>query len=132
MSIFIDTSAILAVLDADDQYHAKADEVWQDILSSREDLTTTNYVLVETFALVQRRLGWEAVKIFQEDLVPALEIEWVTEASHRTAVDMLFLLSHRQLSLVDCISFAIMRNVGLRKAFTFDSHFKEQGFETIP
>lgn len=89
MSIFIDTAGLLAVLDTDDQYHARANQAWQEILSSEEDLFTTNYVLIETFALVQHRLGLGAVRVFQEDIVPVLEIEWVTEATHRTAVSML-------------------------------------------
>ena len=41
-------------------------------------------------------------------------------------------LSRRKLSLVDCISFEIMRNSGIKTIFTFDSHFAEQGFHCIP
>jgi predicted nucleic acid-binding protein len=132
MSIFIDTSAFLAILDADDQYHQKADTAWQEILSSREDLITTNYILVETFALVQRRLGLEALKVFQGDIIPVLDIEWITEGLHQNAVDMLIIAAQRQLSLVDCTSFTVMRKTGLKKAFTFDSHFMKQGFVAIP
>jgi len=32
---------------------------------------------------------------------------------------------------VDCVSFELMRRLGLARAFCFDSHFDEQGFETI-
>ena len=32
---------------------------------------------------------------------------------------------------VDCISFEIMRNSGIKTIFTFDSHFEEQGFHCI-
>lgn len=132
MSIFIDTAGLLAVLDADDQYHAKANVTWQEILSSEDDLITTNYVLVETFSLVQHRLGLEAVKVLQEDIVPVINVEWVTETTHQSAVGMLLAAARRQLSLVDCVSFVVMRQGGLRKAFTFDKHFGEQGFVMIP
>lgn len=33
---------------------------------------------------------------------------------------------------VDCISFEIMRNLGMKTIFTFDSNFEEQGFHCIP
>ena len=132
MSIFVDTAGILAVLDADDYFHVAADVSWQEILSSRVDLFTTNYVLVETFALVQHRLGLEAVKALQEGIVPVIDVAWVTEATHQAAVGTLLLASRRQLSLVDCVSFITMRQRGIKKAFTFDKHFGEQGFEMIP
>jgi predicted nucleic acid-binding protein len=34
----------------------------------------------------------------------------------------------RELSLVDCVSFACMRRLGITRALHFDRHFKEQGF----
>jgi predicted nucleic acid-binding protein len=44
-----------------------------------------------------------------------------------------FLTAHRRgLSLVDCTTFEVMRNLGLTRAFTLDPHFAEQGFEVIP
>ena len=131
MSVFIDTSAMLAVLDADDRHHPEADAAWQEMLSSRAALVTTNNVLVETFALVQHRLGLDALKVFQEDVVPVLDIEWITESLHQSACEMLFLASKRRLSLVDCSSFAVMRIKGLKKAFAFGDHFREHRFVTI-
>lgn len=112
MSIFIDTAGLLAVLNADDHYHAEADAAWQEILLSLEDIVTTNYVLVETFALVQHRLGLEAVKVLQEDIVPAIDVEWVTESTHQAAAGTMLAASRRKLSLVDCVSFMVMRREG--------------------
>jgi len=51
---------------------------------------------------------------------------------HRSGVSALLAASRRKLSLVDCISFEIMRNSGIKTIFTFDSHFEEQGFHCIP
>ncbi len=57
MSVFVDTSALLAVLDAGDAQHPPARAAWQTLLERDERLITTSYVPVETFALVQNRLG---------------------------------------------------------------------------
>jgi len=57
MSTFIDTSALFAILDAEDSNHSRADLQWQDFVASDEPLFTSSYVLVESMALIQSRLG---------------------------------------------------------------------------
>lgn len=132
MSAFVDTSALLAVLDADDAQHARASRTWRELVSGDEPLATSSYVLVETFALVQARLGLDAVAALHGDVVPILEIVWVDEALHAAAMTALLTARKRELSLVDCLSFEVMRRAGIERAFAFDRHFSQQGFETVP
>lgn len=132
MSLFVDTSGFIAVLDRDDAAHVEAADTWTELLSSEENLVTTNYVLVESCALVQNRLGMRALKVFQEDIVPILEIEWVDKTVHYAAMAIMLASSRKKLSLVDCVSFETMRLLGIRVAFTLDKHFKEQGFACRP
>lgn len=131
MSVFVDTSALLAVLDANDQFHPRARAVWTDLIGRAEDLVSTNYVLVETFALAQHRLGMEAVRTLEEDVLPVIRIHWVGEADHQTGVTALLTAGRRQLSLVDCVTFVTMRGLHIKTAFAFDRHFTEQGFEVL-
>ena len=132
MRIFIDTSAIYALLDRDDIEHKKAKRIWIDLLHSENILITSNYVLVESFALIQNRLGVEAARGLQEDIIPLVNIEWVNAETHKSGVSALRAASKRRLSLVDCISFEVMRNLGIKTIFAFDPHFAEQGFQGIP
>jgi predicted nucleic acid-binding protein len=132
MIIFIDTSAFYALIDADDANHRKAEKSWNAILDPEHTLLTSNYVLLECFALMQHRLGLEAVRNFQEDVLPVIGIEWVEEPVHRAGISALLAAAKRKLSLVDCVSFEIMRMVGAKTAFAFDPHFAEQGFTCIP
>ena len=132
MRIFIDTSAFFALLDRDDANHLKSKRKWGDILSYENTLVTSNYVLVECFALMQSRIGLQAVRGFQEDVLPLINIEWVTSEIHRSGVSALLAASRRKLSLVDCVSFEIMRTLGIKTVFAFDLHFAEQGFKSIP
>lgn len=132
MRIFIDTSAFYALLDRDDENHRRAKSVWTHLLNNENTLVTSNYVLVETFALLQHRLGMEAVRGFQSDVVPLVNIEFVIPEIHRSAVSALLSASRRNLSLVDCVSFETMRTLEIKTAFVFDPHFKEQGFDTLP
>ena len=132
MSVFVDTSAFLALLDRDDEHHEAAQDTLEELASRDENLVTNNYVLLETFALTQHRLGLKAARTFQENFFPLLDIEWVDEQSHMTGVTGVLTAARRKLSLVDCVSFDIMRRLGIREAFTFDKHFKEQGFQCLP
>lgn len=132
MSLFVDTSALYAVLDRDDGFHSAARQHWLELLAGEELLLLTNYVLVECFALVQARLGIEAVRVLHDDLLPVFLVHWVNEEDHRNAVQAVLAAGRRDLSLVDCSSFAVMRRLRLRKAFSFDAHFEEQGFRIEP
>ena len=132
MRAFIDTSAFYALLDRDDRNHQKGKKAWVEILGDQSTLVTSNYVLVETFALLQSRLGLEAVRGFQEDVAPLVHAEFVTPEMHRAGTAALLSAGRRGLSLVDCVSFEVMRDSGIKIAFTFDSHFQEQGFDVIP
>jgi predicted nucleic acid-binding protein len=132
MSAFIDTSAFHAVMDAGDTMHPKAKAEWLRLLSENVELRTTNYVLVEALALLQSRIGLDAVRLFSEDITPVLRIIWVDSSVHNTAIQLVLTAARRELSFVDCVSFQAMRSQGIRDAFCFDPHFAEQGFRVLP
>ncbi|MBE3519206.1 MAG: type II toxin-antitoxin system VapC family toxin [Firmicutes bacterium] len=129
--VYVDTSAFLAVLDASDQCHPRAARVWRELLQSGVSLACSSYALVETCALIQRRLGMEALRAFREDVYPILTVFWVDARTHESAADAVLAANRRELSLVHCVSFLVMRQNGLKKVFTFDRHYVEQGFEVL-
>jgi predicted nucleic acid-binding protein len=132
MNIFIDTAAFLAVLNFNDQFHQSAKNIWDEILSSNVSLFSSNYIILETTALLQHRFGIEAVRLFENDILPVIEIAWVDKIIHQQGMSALLVANRRNLSLVDCTSFEIMRQIGSDEVFTFDPHFREQGFKVIP
>ena len=132
MSVFVDSSALYAVLDADDDQHARAVSQWRHLLHEAPRLVTTNYILVETAALVQHRLGIDAVHALQHDIRPVLHVDWVDEALHTTGMSAMLTAGRRHLSLVDCVSFEAMTRAGLHDVFAFDQHFTERGFNCVP
>lgn len=132
MSLFVDTSALLAFLDADQPRHADVIEAWERAIAEERRLFTSNYVLVESFALVQRRLGLDALRALADILVPLLRPLWIDEDLHAAAVAALFAASRRKLSLVDCTSFELMRRHGIAVALSLDADFAQQGFRQLP
>jgi len=132
MNFFVDTSAFLAVLDGSDKNHKIAKSFWERIISEENVLLCHNYILIETSALILQRFGMEAVRVFEHDIIPVLRIMWVTKDIHSAAVSAHLMADRCTLSLVDCVSFEAMRRSGVRKAFAFDRHFREYGYETKP
>jgi predicted nucleic acid-binding protein len=132
MTVFVDTSAFYALLDGDDSNHAAAAREWGRVLKANEVLFTSGFVLVETLALLQHRIGLEAVRAFVEDVYPLLAVEWVGESDFEAGAASVLSAQRKELSLVDCVSFVLMRRLGVRRAFCFDQHFSEQGFQCEP
>lgn len=132
MTTLVDTSALLAVMDADDANHRRAKRKWIELLEKDVPLICSNYILLEMFAILHNRFAIKAVMAFQNDIVPILQIYWIDEFLHRTAMAAMLAAGRRRLSLVDCVSFELMRQLGLDNAFVFDSDFASQGFHCIP
>ncbi len=130
--IFVDTSALYAVLDRDDDCHPRASDTWIQLLRAQQTLVTHNYVLIEICALAQSRLGVPALRAVQEDILPVLQVQWITEARHYAAVQMALAADRKKLSVVDCASFLVMREERILEVFAFDKHFGEQGFRVVP
>ena len=127
-AIFVDTSAFIALLNRSDQYHQIAQRIWRELLQNKTELYCTSYILVETVALAQNRLGLEAVRAFNNDVIPLLRIEWVNLVLHQKGMATLLTEKRRHLSLVDCVSFVVAQQYNLTNIFAFDHHFVEQGF----
>jgi len=130
-SVFVDTSGFYAVLDADDPFHFAARSAFERAEREKWQLVTTNYVVHETWALVQHRLGWNAVEDFLDVMLPLCRLEFVDQALHTLAARECRQTRRRKLSLTDCISFEIMNRFGLVEAIARDEHFIEKGI-TLP
>jgi predicted nucleic acid-binding protein len=131
MRVLIDTSAFLAIIHRDDKNHTTAKAIWHRLIHENVTLICTNYIIVESFALIQSRLGMTAVRAFEENIVPILHIEWVDQTLHQAGIAAFLTSNRRHLSLVDCISFETARQLGLNTVFAFDQHFVEQGFTCL-
>ena len=132
MSIYIDTSAFFAILDSGDEFHKESKNTFLELIGSKEVFHSSNYIIIETIVLIQNGLGLNALRAFQDDIIPIINIHWVDERIHNIAISSLLIARKKSISFVDYTSFEMVRNLGLKKVFTFDKHFKEQGFEVLP
>ena len=100
----------------------------EEITSEGLPLLTHNYVLVESAAVLQRRLGLTSALSFLAESKTFL-VHWITQEDHMEAVDLLEPSgSRRNLSLVDCMSFVVMKQHSVTTALVYDSDFQAEGF----
>jgi predicted nucleic acid-binding protein len=131
VQVFIDTSAMLAILDASQPDHAAAKRSLRRLADENDELITHSYVVVEANALVQRRLGTDALRDLHHVVLGAIPVRMVDRALHDAAVVAQVAADRRRVSLVDWVSFAFMRREQIEHAFAYDEHFVEQGFQLV-
>ena len=118
----VDTSGFYAALDADDPHHVEVLERFRRAEADGWHLLAHNYVVHETWALIQARLGWQAVDQWARVLLPRCEIVWVDEALHALGAARCRQARERRLSLTDCVSLELIFRENLREVIGYDEH----------
>jgi predicted nucleic acid-binding protein len=120
-----DSSAILALLDADDADHRRAVSIARDIASERRPSFISNYIEAETHALLVRKLGRAIAREWL--LTGGLTVVRVLPGEEQKAREILARHTDKDWTLCDAISFAVLENRGVGSVFTFDHHFRQYG-----
>lgn len=132
MTVFVDTSALYALVDRDDAQNSVARDMLARLLE-RDELVTHSYALLESIALTQRRLRADGVRLLLHEILPVIETTvWIDEPRHAAGVAALVAALPSRVSLVDFVSFNVMRELGITRAFAFDNDFAAAGFRTLP
>jgi predicted nucleic acid-binding protein len=120
-----DSSAILALLDADDADHGRAVTVARTIAAERRPCFITNYVEAEAHALLLRRLGRTVAR--QWLLAGNLPVVGALSGEEQRAREILARHVDKDWTLCDAISFAVLEARRVSRVFTFDHHFRQYG-----
>jgi hypothetical protein len=132
--VFVDTSAWVGLFVEKDQHHADAVKAFEALGEDAPEFVTTDYVVAETVTRIRRDASHKsAVGVWDRleggDAARLVEVE----PAHRRAARKLFgRYDQLVLSLVDCVSFVVMKELGITEAFTFDDDFRKAGYVTIP
>jgi len=117
--VVVDTSALYAVLNKNDQFHGQAGPLLESLLNFESELWITSYALVETIALVERRLGKSMVKRMLEGMKDALNVFFITPSFH-AKIQVRYLCEDTALSFVDWSCIFLGEHLHA-PVFTFDS-----------
>lgn len=130
-TVCVDTSALLAVANPRDQYHAVAVATAREHLDSGGRFIGSVLVLGELHGHLLQRRGAAPARTVLGALLndPAYAWEPVTPRLITDAItNWLEQFSDQRFSLTDAVSFALMRANRLDTAFAYDDDFRTAGF----
>ena len=132
MKLLADTGALLALFNPRDALHQPARHFVREAAGSR--FVVTDLILAETVTRLRART--DAARA--ADLGAALlnsrryEVLFVDPPLVEAGLANLRRYADKRLSLVDAVSFAVIRSLGLDGSFTFDRDFRDCGFAVYP
>lgn len=132
-SVFVDTSAFVALRNRSEAEHEAAREALVELLAEGAALFTSNYVFAETYTAlmvrVDRREAIEWGNRFRNG--GAIDLVRLDRPTEERAWEILEGHDDKRWSYVDATSFALIERDG-GAAFAFDSHFAQRGLQVIP
>lgn len=130
--IFIDTSANFALVNKKDIDHMMATNLLKEATEKRCALISTNFILAETYTLIMRKIGREIAVKYIKDFRNSAFVIRVLQTDEEEAWDIILKHKDKDYTYTDATSFAVMERLRIKKAFAFDKHFKQYGFQRLP
>jgi predicted nucleic acid-binding protein len=128
--IFVDTSWLIALNVETDKFYPPASSWWRK--NKGVELATTNAIVWETLGWMKHKVGLEKMKGLVERLMTGeMRIERITLFDEKAALKYFKELPGRGVSMIDCLSMAVMKRLKIKKVLTFDADFEKAGFEII-
>jgi predicted nucleic acid-binding protein len=131
--VYLDTSFAVAIAIVDDQYHTLAEALYDQMAAQAVKTVTSRAVLLEignSLSTKRRRnAGVRFLNFIEHD--PSTRIISIDDALYARGLDLFVARQDKEWGLVDCLSFVVMRDLGLTEALTADHHFVQAGFRAL-
>ncbi|HUO10889.1 MAG TPA: PIN domain-containing protein [Phycisphaerae bacterium] len=128
-AIFADTSFFIALIEKSDQYHHAAVAFSRQ---NRRPLITSSAVALELGAYFSKGPRRPLFSLCLQAIERAhVEQVHVTHQLQERAIALFNDRPDKEYSLVDCISFVLMTEAGIRDAATTDGHFEQEHFSAL-
>lgn len=132
--IFIDTSALVALINQEDNSHYKSVAIFTECHDSNVVLVTTDYVISEFFTIMRctfKKPVKQLVSFINGILVSEIQLFGITEDVFSEALRVLVSYDDQYFSFTDCVSFIAMNELKTKDVLTTDKHFSVVGFNNL-
>lgn len=129
--VFLDTVGLIAILNQSDQWRLAALASFETLKANRRGFITTNLILYEAANSLARTPLRAAISDLRDELRDQGRVIVPTDADGELGWSRYRSGDARDASIVDCISFVVMRRLGITEVFSNDRHFSAAGFQTL-
>ena len=129
----MDTAGFLALWDRGDEHHKRAAAMQKNLAEAKRGFVTTDYVIDESATLLRMRHSHAAAADFLDAMerTQFVKVEWTDSRRFSAAAALFRRHRDKEWSFTDCASFAVMKELGIRDAFTTDHHFTQAGLVAL-
>lgn len=129
----MDTSGWVALFVENDKNHKKAVAIFEEIKNERRLIYTSDYCIDETITTILVRGNHQQSVLAGEALFTSniIKIVNVCPSYLMAAWELYQKYKDKKFSFTDVTSFAIMKDLNIKKAFAFDREFVQAGIELI-
>lgn len=127
---FVDTSGWVAVLVSSDYHHKNAVKIYLELLSTGYDIVTHEGILLEVGNALAGVKTWATVIDLLENISGSARIDLIpfTPSFLEAGWKLFSERMDKEWGIVDCLSFVVMKDLGINEALTADRHFLQAGF----
>ncbi len=131
--VFIDTSGWVALFVENDKFHKKAVFIFEELKSSKVPIYTSDYCIDETITTILSRSNHKQSVLAGEALFTSkiIKIVSVCPDYFQSVWELYQKYKDKNFSFTDVSSFVIMKELNIKKAFSFDREFIQAGIELI-
>jgi len=130
--VFIDTSALTAIINEADALHPAAVELHHQFRATQTRLITSDWVLAEFLCVVARPLfrarASGIIRLLKAS--PRVTIIKASRGNWDRAFDFFERYSDKAWSFVDCSSMLICEDRGIRRVFTYEAIFGSSAWKS--
>ena len=130
-SVFLDSVGVIALWNERDQWHDAATHAFAALEIERAPLVSTSYVIAECANALSRLPSRTNLARLVHGLRKTGALIFPTAAEWQVAWNEYVQGHSGSPGLVDHLSFAVMRRLGVTRVFTHDEHFSTAGFKPL-
>jgi predicted nucleic acid-binding protein len=132
-ALFADTSFFYALLDRKDQDHRAAKALASWVQNQQVPLVATWEIVVETVTLLRYRYSYQAAMTFIGQILPQLNLIYLTTEDRAKALDWFRRLSRdKRISVCDAVSYLVVReHLNFIPCLAFDEDFEQLGLTVL-
>lgn len=127
--MFVDSSFLISFALSTDANHEKATKIFPP---QQKATYTSEDVLKETLTIISQRKGKRFCIEFFDGITQDIIIPVTTERFQSGLQLFLNPKLQKDISLIDCITAVICKELRIKKILTFDRHFRSLGLTVLP